>query len=69
MRMNDALRVARRVAADRASVSAHRGATRQDRAIQVYGCWPEEARVVAQRVARVIDGTPRYAAGFVAVWF
>lgn len=69
MNMKDALKIAKKVAANRADVSAHYGADkRKDRAVRITGCFADEAKVVARDIANAIDGTIAVQAGFVCVW-
>ena len=69
MNMKDSLKIAKKVAADRADVSAHYGTDkRKDRAVRITGCFANEARDVAHDIAEAINGTVAAQAGFVCVW-
>lgn len=69
MNMKDALKIAKKVAVDRADVSSHYGADkRKDRAVRITGCFANEATVVARDIADALNGTVAAQAGFVCVW-
>ncbi len=68
MRMRDAIKIAKRVARNRASVSPHYGRTRRDRAVRITGCRPDDAGCPGGEIAEATGGHLRESAGFVAVW-
>jgi len=67
--MRDAIKIAKKTVGDSAKVSAHYGNNkRTDRAIQITGCFLDEAKNYAAEIANAVKGKVAAQAGFVCVW-
>ena len=68
MATKQALVIAKRIADGTAMVAPHRGATRDDQGIRIWGCDATAAIDIGSRIAAAVGGELRVAAGFVCVW-